>query len=184
MAYSTRLRRPPWPSRAAATLRPPALLLDHAGDLPKAVPAAGRWQARRAAPGGSRRFREDQHGARHGPAGGRYFRRNFFCPGRPPAREFDIAFLPKGIRNTPGPGYPSSGASHTGHREQRLSLWCPASWSLCPYLPPHGRLHEGFKSFAEIVAATCSNTAREIRYSISNFCNFYQDWVRLTSDGY
>lgn len=41
MAYSIRLRWPPWPSCAAATLRQPALLLDRAGDLPKAVPGGG-----------------------------------------------------------------------------------------------------------------------------------------------
>ena len=107
--------------------------------------AAILLRARRAAPGGPRRFREDQHGARHGPAGAADSAGIFFCPRPLLARKFDIAFLPEGIRNSSGPGYLSSGNRHTGHSEQRLSLWWTAPWSLCPYLPPRGRAPRGYQ---------------------------------------
>jgi len=65
----------------------------------KQGPAAGRLQARRAALGGSLRFGEDQHGARHGRPGALIPPEYFFAQRPPPARSFDIAFLPEATSN-------------------------------------------------------------------------------------
>jgi len=185
MAYSIRLRWPPWASCAAATLRLPALLLDRAGDLPKAVPGGGplasppgrAWRL----PAVPRRSARRPRGAAWRPV----IPPGFFLPraGRQLVSSTSLSYRKaSGIPLAPvipaaAPVTPvtENNDSHSGARP-------PGHYALICRLT--GGSAEGFKSFAEIVAATCSNTAREIRYSISNFCNFYQDWVRLTSDGY
>ena len=141
----------------------------------KPGPAAGRLQARRAVLGGSLRFGEDQHGARHGRPGA-LFRRNIFLPSsrHRPARSTSLSYRKLPVISS-GPGYLSSGIRPTSNRGQRLSLWWTAPWSLCPYLPSRRRLHGGFTSLAESVSETCSNSDQEIALSNSNLCIFCQD---------
>ena len=146
--------------------------------------AAILLRARRAAPGGPRRFREDQHGARHGPAGASDSAGIFFARARCwPASSTSLSYRKaSGIPRAPVISaaatvtlVTASNGSHSGGRH-------PGHYALI--CRPAGGLHGGIKSLAESVSETCSNTYQEIALSNSNLCIFCQDWVRLMIDGY
>jgi hypothetical protein len=173
MAYSIRLRWPPWPSCAAATLRQPALLLDRAGDLPKAVPGGGPLAG---LPGRAGRLPVVPRRSARRPrrAGWRpVIAPEFFFAraGRQLASSTSLSYRKaSGIPLAPVIPAAAPVTQVTENNDSHSGARPPGHYALICRLT--GGSTEKFKSFAEIVAATCSNTSREIRYSNSNFAFF------------
>jgi hypothetical protein len=141
----------------------------------KQVPAAGRLRARRAAPGGSLRVREDQHGAPLRAGRGPLIPPEYFLPAPAAGPQVRHRFPTGRHQELLWPRL--SQQRHQSHQSQGATALTlvDGTWSLCPYLPPRGRLPGGFTSLAESVSETCSNTDQEIALSNSKLCIFCQD---------